>query len=597
MKPRLRIESGPQRGHDYDLQGPFVIGRAASCDLVLTDDSCSRMHARITPEGTRVKIEDLGSTNGTLVNGERTRHQFLEDGDRVTIGDTVLRFEAGAFDPAKTVILSAPVRDTANVTGELPLDVKSPAGADGDSRSLAALLHLVDSTRGVPEVHAIGRALCAALSELFESSRAAVLLFHPGSLDPRDANQVSVPDMRLDPSRPWIARALQRRRAILLEDKGKGGKNSLFGIVVPCFDRDQPQLLLYADRRGRAFDATDLEACLRVTALALALLQSATMHERLRLELAEFRTRSDAERRIVGQSEAHRTTIHSVRSYAAKADQAVLLIGETGTGKEMLAHLLHDASPRADGPFLAVNCSATAANLLEIELFGSGENDARQSTLERASGGTLFLDELDALDLPTQARLASVLRSRKLAREHGGREVPLDIRLVAASDRDLANLAGQGNFHEELLALLAQATIKIPALRERVEDIPLLADHFLKHHVRRMNRSVRRIAPEAQKLINAYPWPGNVRELSNVIERAVILCRNDSIGPELLPFSSDQAVTESELALEFVEKHAILRALSWCQGKKGQAAKVLGISWPTLNKKIADYGIEMPEKG
>jgi two-component system response regulator HydG len=277
----------------------------------------------------------------------------------------------------------------------------------------------------------------------------------------------------------------------------------------------------------------------------------------------------------------------------------VLFIGETGTGKELLARLLHDASPRRDGPFFTVNCSATPPNVLEVELFGAvGAFDGgiRETSLERATGGTLFLDEIDALDLQTQARLAAVLRSGRLSREPGGREIPLNVRLVAASDRDLAQLASQGSFHEELLALLAMATIKIPPLHERSEDIPLFADHFLKLHARRMNRDVRRISQEALRMLTAYSWPGNVREISNVIERAVILCRGDEIGPELLPFTGDQAVTERELSLDHVEKIAILRALTWCQGKKGQAAKVLGISWPTLNKKIHDYGIEVPEK-
>ncbi len=603
MNPRLRIETGTLRGREFELSRAFVVGRAQSCDLVLSDDSCSRLHARFTPEGDRVKLEDLGSTNGTLVNGERKGLHILEEGDRITIGDTSFLYRRGEFDATKTVILSSTVRDTATIASELALDPKpKDLGTENEARLLAAFVQLLDATRGVPEVHAIGRAICQATSDLLETSRASLLLFRPGSADPRDALQMSIPDMRFDPARPWVGRALLRRRALLLEDQGKaakGSKNSVHGLVIPAFEHDRPIAMLYADRRGREFNPAEFGVALQLFQGGIGLLQTAILHERIRGELAEHRARSDAERRLVGQSDAHRATIQSVRSWAAKDEQAVLFIGETGTGKELLARLLHDASPRREGPFYTVNCSATPANVLEIELFGSvGSLDSldRETSLERASGGTLFLDEIDALDLPTQARLAAVLRSGRLSREPGGREVSLNVRLVAASDRDLAQLATDGSFHEELLALLAMATIKIPPLRERADDIPLFADHFLKLHSRRMNRHARRITSDALRMLAAYSWPGNVRELSNVIERAVMLCRDDEIGPEILPFTGDQAVTERELSLDHVEKIAILRALNFVQGKKGQAAKVLGISWPTLNKKIHDYGIEVPEK-
>lgn len=548
-----------------------------------------------------MKLEDLGSTNGTIVNGERTRLQFLEDGDKITIGDTSFVFKRGNFDGSKTVILSAAARDTAAVTDELTLEPKPTENdAEFDARLLDCALQLVEATRAAPEAHAIGRALCTAISGLLETSRAAVLLFRGPSLDPRDAQQVSVPDLRLDATKPWIARALTRRKSLALDDKGKSGKNALYGLVIPHFDRERPIALLYADRRGEPFTPAEYAGALRLVTTGGALLQTAYLHERVRSELTEYRTRTDAERRIVGQSAAHKLAVQAVRTSAAKADQAVLFIGETGTGKELLARLLHDASPRHEGPFYTVNCSATSPTTLEDELFGSSslnEGGDRPSALERAAGGTLFLDEIDALDLSTQARLALVLRNGRIARDPGGREIQLDVRLAAASDRDLGQLAKESSFHDELLALLAMATIRIPPLREREDDIPMLADHFLKLHSRRMNRGVRRFSADAMRRIAAYAWPGNVRELSNVIERAVMLCDDDEIDADLLPFSDEQAISEADLSIDHVEKLAIIRALQYCQGKKGQAAKVLGISWPTLNKKISDYNIEMPEKG
>jgi DNA-binding NtrC family response regulator len=600
VNPRIRIESGTLRGSEFEIASAFVIGRATSCDLVLSDDSCSRLHARFTAEGGRVKLEDLGSTNGTLVNGERTRLHFLEDGDRITIGDTAFSFKRGAFDGSKTVILSAPARDNANVSDELSLEPPAfEPDPEFESRALTVLLDLVEATRAAPESHSIGRALCGAISSLLETSRAALLMFRGASPDVHDAQQVSVPDLRLDAGKPWIGRALSRRRALFLNEKSKSGKNALHGLVLPHFDRDRPVALLYADRRGKPFRSIEYVAALRLISVGGALLQTAFLHERVRGELGEYRARTDAERRIIGQTEAHKLAIQAVRNHASTDDQAILFIGETGTGKELLARLLHDASPRREGPFYTLNCSVNSGAALEAELFGAhgtNDGDERPGALERATGGTFFLDEVDALDLATQARLAQVLRSGRLARSPGGREIQLDVRLVAASDRDLATLSKDGAFHEELLALLAMATIRIPPLRERGEDIPLLADHFLKLHARHMNRNARRITPETLRRLGAYSWPGNVRELSNVIERAVMLCTDGDITPDLLPFAPDQALTEHELSLDFVEKIAIERALAFVGGRKGQAAKVLGISWPTLNKKIADYGIEMPEK-
>jgi DNA-binding NtrC family response regulator/pSer/pThr/pTyr-binding forkhead associated (FHA) protein len=602
VNPRLRIESGSLRGREFELTHAFVIGRAESCDLVLADESCSRVHARITPEGDRVRVEDLGSTNGTLLNGEKVRTGFLEDGDRVTIGDTAIVLHRASFDGTKTVILSGAARDTANVVAELALDEAPSKGQRvvEAERRLAAVEQVLEATGGAPEAHAIGRACCAAIAGLLETSRVCLLMFRAGSADPRDAIQVAVPDMRLDPARPWLTRALSKKKIVLLEDRGKTAKSTLHGMVVPLLDGERPALLLYADRRGEAFDAATAAPALRLLKVANALLQTAALHERVRSELMEYRSRTDAERRVVGQSALHRQTATAVRNHAQKPEQAVLFIGESGTGKELLAHVLHDASPRREGAFLAINCAAATSEQLEIELFGAmngigGPHEGRPA-LERASGGTLFLDAIDALDLATQARLAAALRSRRLHQEPSGRDVMLDVRLVAASDRDLPILAEGGAFHEELLALLALATVKVPALRDRVDDIPLLADHFLKHHARRLNRDVKRIAPDALRLLSAYRWPGNVRELSNVVERAVILCRDDELGADLLPFDPDEAITEQELSIEHVEKLAIIRALAYCHGRKGQAARVLGISWPTLNKKIHDYGIEVPEK-
>ncbi len=598
--PRLRIESGDGRGRDVPLTRAFVVGRAQSCDLVLNDESCSRMHARITPEGARARVEDLGSTNGTFKNGERITEEPLDDGDAIVVGGTTLRFHAPRFDGGATVILSPAARKDAAVVAEIAADGAEPEVREGHARALLdSTLGLLEATRGMLDRPQIARALCEQLCGLISADRSAALLFRQHSGDPRDARLVSVPELRLEPDRPWIAQAIESRQALLLKDDA--GKRSLFGLVIPVFHGAEPQLLVYADRRARAFDENDLADALQLVRTASALHEVAVAHQSLREEVVEHRTRYRSDRRLVGESSSHQQVVEAVRRNAA-GGQSVLFIGETGTGKELFARLLHDLSARANRRFVSVNCSATPDGLLEDELFGSepepGDVDAVETVgaLERANGGTLFLDEIDAMDLPTQARLAQVLKERQLRRTRDGRVLAIDVRLVAASDRNLSGRARTGAFHEDLLALLALGTVPIEPLRERKEDIPLLADHFLKLHARRMNRTARRLDGDALRAMTAYAWPGNVRELSNVIERAVMLSSDEEIAADLLPFREQAPLDADELKMTAVEKRAIERALEFCRYKKGETAKTLGISWPTLNKKIADYGIALPEK-
>ena len=597
---RLHIESGPERGREVDLSRSSVVGRSSSCDIVLADDSCSRMHVRLTPENGRCRVEDLGSTNGTLVNGERISLGYLEDGDEFVIGDSTIRFREKPFDGASTVILPGAAKGDARIAIEALSEGPVQVPADRAKGVLDATRRMLDATRGVPERTSIARALCSAVAQLLTADRSAVLLFRPGSADPQDARVISIPEMRLDPDRPWVARALKKRRALVLEEDGRSG-SPLYGLVAPHFHGDEPVLLIYADRRREQFSESDLVDVRHLLDTALALIDTASLHETIRSELMALRAQSQIDHRIIGESAAHRECMEQVLR-TAKGSSAVLLIGETGSGKAVFARFVHDSSVRSDGPFVTVNCSADAAGFLAQELLGTDRNTVGPygadhiGSLERAAGGTLFLDEIDTLDLASQAKLASVLRERKITHE-SGRQIPVDVRLVAASDRDLASRSQSGSFHEDLLALLALGTIRLPPLRERTEDIPLLADHFIKTHARRMNRLARRVSKEAMAAMIAYEWPGNVRELSNVMERAVVLCKDEEIPLSLLPFTIEGPVTEEELSLDHAEKIAIARALRHCNYRKGQAAKTLGISWPTLNKKINEYGIEIPERG
>ncbi|MDQ0285950.1 PAS domain S-box-containing protein [Desulfofundulus luciae] len=291
----------------------------------------------------------------------------------------------------------------------------------------------------------------------------------------------------------------------------------------------------------------------------------------------------------------------------AQGPSTVLIRGESGTGKELVAHALHTASPRHRGPFIKVNCAAVPENLLESELFGYQEGaftGARKGgqigKFEQADGGTIFLDEIGDMPLPMQAKILRVLQEKEIERLGDTRTRAVDVRVVAATNRDLEELIRQGHFREDLYYRLNVVSLYIPPLRERLDDLPLLVNHFIKKFNREFGLLVRGVSPEVWEMLCAYDWPGNVRELENVMERAFNLVEGDTIEVKHMPpylqkmsQGKKRNLHNRTLAtlLQEVEKEALLEALATAGGNKMQAAKTLGISRAWLYKKMKQYGI------
>ncbi|RKZ22418.1 hypothetical protein DRQ18_02550, partial [bacterium] len=280
----------------------------------------------------------------------------------------------------------------------------------------------------------------------------------------------------------------------------------------------------------------------------------------------------------------------------APADTTVLLLGESGTGKELFAHLIHKRSRRRDGPFVIINCAAIPETLLESELFGIEKGTAtgvegRVGKFEVADGGTVFLDEIGDLPLPLQAKLLRVIEEKSFERVGGRRRIKVDVRIIAATNKDLEEEIKKGNFREDLYFRISTFPIHIPPLRERREDIPVLAEHFLKKYSAAMRKKIKGIRREAMKILMEYPWPGNVRELENVIERAVILAEGNYIEKEeiILPAGErkEEIIPLKEL-IKKVEREAILHAIELCGGDKEKAAEMLGITLRTLYNKLKE---------
>ena len=337
------------------------------------------------------------------------------------------------------------------------------------------------------------------------------------------------------------------------------------------------------------------------------LVEKALEHYRLREENVSLRERlSDRYdfSRIIGRSRPMRELFETL-ALVAPSDATVLIYGETGTGKELIANAIHENSPRAKKPFVKVSCAALPETLLESELFGyekgafTGAVSRKAGRFQLADGGTLFLDEVGDMSPATQVKLLRVLQEREFEPLGGTRSIKVDIRLITATNKDLEHEAKEGRFREDLFYRLNVVPVRLPPLRERKEDIPLLAEHFFRIYREKHSSPARGLLPKTMDALVRYDWPGNIRELENSIERAVLLGRAEYLAPTDLPpplrtheEEPPRISVPTGMRLEDVEKELILQTLDETGGNRTQAAQILGISRKTIQNKLKDYGLE-----
>ncbi|MBI3457084.1 MAG: sigma-54-dependent Fis family transcriptional regulator [Candidatus Rokubacteria bacterium] len=336
------------------------------------------------------------------------------------------------------------------------------------------------------------------------------------------------------------------------------------------------------------------------------LLQHALEARRLARENRELRLRlreTSGLKQLLGESVAMQRLREAIQQVAA-TDAAVLILGETGTGKELVAHAIHEGGRRADGPFVKVSCAALPEGLLESELFGhergafTGAHEQRKGRFELAHGGTLFLDEVGDMSPQTQAKLLRVLQEQEFERVGGMKTIRVDVRLIAATNRDLEGLVAEGTFREDLYYRLNVVPIRVPALRERAEDVPVLAAHFLRTFAERWEKPVPEVTGDALALLCRHGWPGNVRELQHVVASMLVLSRGDPIAAADLPPSirgddlGNSGDRPPRATLRELERQAIARTLVATGGNRRKAAAILGIGLKTLYRKIQEFGLE-----
>jgi Nif-specific regulatory protein len=611
------VIAGSASPREVEVQDDVVIGRARECDVCVLDETTSRRHARVALRDGRAVLEDLGSANGTRLNAEPVKGPaVLFDGDVIEVGSVRLRFATAAAHDRPTAAVPASSED-ADVEAVVDPERADPAREARDERAARRLRLVCEGAAACADAASpdeVPSTLLALVVETFAPDRASVCLRGPGG-----ALEVAAghPAGAAPPSsRTLRRRVLDEGEAVLVRDAHEGGTaptslvrsrhRSTMAAPLATAEGIAGCVAVEATEPGRygEDDLRALAAACRQAALALRNLRTLSG---ARAEVRRLSGGGETESTLVGASPA----IESARASATKAaaaDVPVLVTGETGTGKELIARMVHALGPRRSRPFVALNCAALVEGLLESEMFGhekgafTGAHARRDGRIAEAANGTLFLDEVGDLPAPLQAKLLRVLSERTYTRVGGSETLRMECRVVAATHRDLSRRVAEGAFREDLFYRLAVLVIDVPPLRERPEDVEAIAEAALERIAARLGRPVPRLADDARAALRAYRWPGNVRELFNVLERAVVLLEGDTITAAALPSdlrtpAPDVAAlpgSEGVLTLREAEKRAVRAALAATEGRKGAAAALLGISWPTLNRKIREYGLSPP---
>ena len=616
MAARLWIREAPGRLREERLDPAagdegIVIGRDAAADIVLDDSAVSRFHARLVLRDEGWTVIDLGSSNRTFVNGDPIREMSLSAGDHVGIGDCELQFVDEVERP----------EESASQTQVLAR-LKSETHAAGELRAagvLTALHHLGKRLSGRPVDAGLAEEAVEILVEKLDADRGALLLLDGDQLLCRAARSRGEQALRgFVLSQTIYREVMQSREAILSEDTSSderfAERRSIVGeeirsvIAAPVPLSGGIGGILYLDRlQGRqgAFQTEDLYGGAVAAQFIGALLQAGAAVGGLEKERETLvRTLIDTHP-IIGQSAA----IERVREFirrAAPTESTVLIRGDTGTGKELVARALHYQSNRRGAPFAALNCAAIPESLVESELFGhekgafTGADHRKAGRFEAANGGTVFLDEIGELPLGCQGKLLRLLEERRFERVGGTISVEVDVRIVAATNRDLAAEVKEGRFREDLYYRLNVLEVIVPPLRERDGDLELLIDHFLDHFSQRVGTGRKRLSAAARSRLLAHPWPGNVRQLRNAIESAVVLARGDEIAAEDLSLPSvdgeppERGERWTPCSIQDLERVHIRRMLDHVGWNKSKAAELLGIERSTLYARLRSLDIRPP---
>jgi Nif-specific regulatory protein len=616
-------------------EGEITIGREASNGIAVADPSVSRKHCTVSWHDGKFRVRDLESRNGTLVNGTAIGEQWLEHGDEIAAGDSSFLFllEEKDVAPPEGHVEFEDADLTAETTVIHPQDAvylqpdrlsrELPANSRV-ARNLNALLKISNIVHAIRDLNDLQGQLLDLIFEVVPAGRGAILLADReghqfNSLFARTRKPTPSPLVKV--SRTVARQVLEQGIAMLgtdvascddlrgVESLAASQVRSLLCVPLTVFQRVIGCVYLDSDNLNDRLNEEHLQLVTAIAGIsAIALENARRLHwleqenERLTVEVSQGRS-------LVGEG-ARMKDVYQFLKRVSHTESTVLIEGESGTGKELAARALHRNSPRANKPFVAINCAAIPETLLESDLFGyergafTGAASQKKGRIEAADSGVMFLDEIGEMPPSLQVKLLRVLQEREFERVGGTYPIKVDIRIIAATNANLDQAVREGSFRQDLYYRLAVLKITMPTLRERREDIPMLVRHFVQKHAKRCKVKPRPVSREALARLVNYDWPGNVRELENAIERALVLGSSEMILPEDLPESLLERPSAPEMneakyhaAVKELKKQLILEAVEQTKGSYTDAARILGVHPNYLHRLIRNLELKESLRG
>lgn len=592
--------SATEKSYDLEASQPIRIGRGNGCQICLSDPLSSRTHAIISYEDGHWIASDADSRNGTLVNEKKISQVVLANGDRIRIGSTELLFEL----PDQQI-------DTATAGHTILAEAQVSHEASG----LDAVSQLCSQQRGQDMVDLYQLSICLIRSGSpdevatvgLEMLRVRTQATAVGFLWIDEQNEfkpqrILPPEMadRLRLNRKLTDRVRREGSAIWIKDEiSTGGREKVFAdaICVPMINQAGVMGAIHLYRERDQFEQSHFDFAISAGNMLAVALESSRAQASLSAEHQRLVQRSADFSELIGQCPPMLKLKDRI-ARVARASGCALVRGESGVGKELVSRAIHRLSPRKDRPLLCVNCAAIPAELMESQLFGhkkgafTGADKDHAGWFQQAHTGTIFLDEVGELTLEGQAKLLRILEGHPFMPVGDSKEISVDVRLIAATNRDLREYVRDKKFREDLYYRLSVFELEVPPLRERGGDIEVLLNHFLTHFRAQHGRPHLQLSAEAHKRILAYQWPGNIRQLRNAIDSAVVLASGNKIEPGDLSLRDAGSDHIASLRLDVWEERLIRESLKRTDNNIIEATKLLGVSRATLYRKLEQYGIE-----
>jgi transcriptional regulator with GAF, ATPase, and Fis domain len=630
----IRRDDGYGDVFPLDPSQRCMLGRANTNRIVLKDELCSREHAEVAMAEGKWRLRDLKSLNGTRVQGSPIMEWDLNSADEFQVGHTTLVFVDQLQDlphlsqhdgPSEEYSIKKRLGQTRFLTpvpDDDADDLTSPPDTEigrSLSRDLALLYRLAIIMAGATSYEELVRIVLDGLLEAIPAEVGAILTMREGRKLEVTAHRHRDPSVKFySPVSEFVSNeVISSREAVLAEDVARDrylrqreslthlGATSL--ICAPVLNEAKVLGLihLYCTDPHRSLGAEDLEFTVAVAKQLAIVTTQMDRESSLVEENQNLREQLRVESELIGES-APMDEIEEQIGRVASTNATVLIRGESGSGKELVARAIHYSSPRRLQPFICLNCAAITETLLESELFGhergafTGATDKKIGKFEAADKGSIFLDEIGEMAVNTQAKLLRILEGHPFERVGGGTPIKVNVRVIAATNQPLEKIIQEGKFRRDLFYRLQVVEIHVPPLRQRRSDISILAEHFLARFARETGRKMKGFTTSAMQKMEQYNWPGNVRELRNVVERAVALSKNTTLDASDIWLSSlelpgsvpDEPASYEAISIEEMEKRHILNTLEFTGWNKSQASAILAIERSTLDRKIKSYGLK-----